>query len=497
MKSCFLILLCITICIACSEKKTEVIWNTSFYTIGTQSSPRTTDLNEDGILDVILGAGTDELADTNQGVIAIDGESGDILWDLPTAGHIFGSPVFHDITKDNIDDVIIGGRNKNLMAINGMTGEVIWKYDYVYDTIPILQLARFNFYNGSLIPDQNGNGTPEYLTMNGGNWDAVPGTEADRFPGVLMVFDTESGEIIAADVMPDGKESYMSPVVFSLTANAETHVIFGTGGETIGGHIYQAKLTDLLSQNLKSAKIIRSSEDHGFISPPALADVNVDGRPDLISISHDSKLQAFDIFNGVEIWMHDFPSMETSNGISVGYFDGDRIPDVFTMMNRGIWPNYTYSKQVMLNGKTGQLMYQDSIGCFNLTSAAVVDLQNDGVDEVIISYNDYACEVEFEEGYDSPEVISNQIVAINFQTGMMIPIDNSDGFRNIFSSPWIGDLDSDGYLDLVYCQNYNPRNIFKYAGMRVKRVSTSQKISTTIFWGEYMGKEGKGIFSVN
>lgn len=267
-----------------------MIWNTSFYSIGTQSSPRASDLNQDGVLDIILGAGSDELAETDHGVIAIDGLTGEVIWDLATAGHMFGSPVFYDISNDNIDDVIIGGRNKNLFAINGNTGEVIWQYDYQFESTPILQHARFNFYNGSLIPDQNGNGTKEYLTVNGGNWDAIPSVTEDRFPGVLMVFDSQTGEILAADTMPGGKESYLSPVVFTLTGNDEPHIIFGTGGETIGGHLYRAALSDLMSRNLKKSTIIRSTEGHGFISPPAIADLNKDGYMDVISISHNSKI---------------------------------------------------------------------------------------------------------------------------------------------------------------------------------------------------------------
>ncbi len=493
MKLTSLIIL-VFMCLACSDKKTEVVWNTSFYDLGTQSSPRATDLNGDQIKDIIVGAGKDENADTQQGVIAVDGHTGTVLWEVATTGHMYGSPVFYDITQDNIDDIIIGGRHKNLMAIDGQSGDIIWQYEYHYEDEPVLQYARFNFYNGTLIPDQNGNGFKEYLVVNGGNWDALPNTETDRFPGVLLVIDTKSGEILASDVMPDNKESYMSPVAFTSNHSEQIQIIVGTGGETIGGHLYLTDLRALYNRELSTAKILRSETDHGFISPPAVLDLNADGNLDIVSISHNSHITAINGLDHTTLWESSFPQMESSNGLSIGQFTTDAIPDVFTIVNKGIWPSYTSSLQIMIDGKSGELLFQDSIGCFNLTTAVVTDLNRDGIDEVVMSYNDYDCELEFEEGFDSPELMTNTIIAIDFTTGSIIPIDQSGGFRSIFASPWLGDLDGDGYIDLVYCQNYNPRNIYRYAGMRIKRVSTSIKMTKDVLWGEYMGNEGKSIF---
>lgn len=428
------------------------MWNRSFYNIGSQSSPRAIDLTGDGIKDIIVGAGKSELAQTDHGVIALDGLTGDILWEIATKGHIFGSPVFYGITDDLIPDVIIGGRNQNLMAINGATGELIWKYEYNFDDDPVLQFATFNFYNGVIIPDQNGNGYNEYLTINGGNWDALPNSSADRYPGVLLLFDTKTGEILAADIMPDGKESYMSPIAFSQPNSNDIKIIFGTGGETTGGHLYVTDLSALFEKNISSAQILRTQQDHGFISPPVLADLNDDGTLDFISMTHDSHLSAINGRDFSILWAHHFPNMESSNGITVGQFTSDNRPDVFTIMNQGVWPNYTNSKQIMVDGKTGALLFEESIGCFNLSTALAYDLNYDGIDEVIMSYNDYNCEEEFEEGYDSPESMTNSIVAIDFTSAELTHIEQSPGFRSIFSSPWLGDLDEDGYVDLVYCQ---------------------------------------------
>ncbi len=44
--------------------------------------------------------------------------------------------------------------------------------------------------------------------------------------------------------MPDGGESYMSPLFFIEPSSNDSIIVFGTGGETIDGHLYLANLSD-------------------------------------------------------------------------------------------------------------------------------------------------------------------------------------------------------------------------------------------------------------
>ena len=93
-------------------------WSTLIDSVSTLSSPRAADLNSDGTKDIVLGAGTDSTYST-YGVVALDGSSGQLLWNLPTPDEIFTSAVFNDINNDTIPDVFIGGRNAQLYAIDG------------------------------------------------------------------------------------------------------------------------------------------------------------------------------------------------------------------------------------------------------------------------------------------------------------------------------------------------------------------------------------------
>ena len=63
----------------------------------------------------------------------------------------------------------------HLKAMDGKTGEVLWAYEYQFEDDSILQYARFNFYNGALVADQNNDGLKDLLIINGGNSKAAPG----------------------------------------------------------------------------------------------------------------------------------------------------------------------------------------------------------------------------------------------------------------------------------------------------------------------------------
>lgn len=479
----------------CEQKKTELSWDKSLFRMGSHSSPRATDLNGDGVLDIVMGGGKAEMEEVDLGVFALDGQTGEILWQQKADAQMVGAAIFFDINEDGTDDVFIGGRKHNLMALDGLTGAVIWKYNYQYAEDPILKYARYNFYNGCFVPDQNANGSPELLIVNGGNWDAAPNSTEDRYPGVLMLLDTKDGAIVAADTMPDGKESYLSPICFSPEGNNDYDIIFGTGGETISGQLYRINLKKLVDQQLQEATVLASEEGHGFIAPPAIADLNKDGVLDISAISHAGTVHAINGVTNKPLWSIDFRGMESSNAPAIGHFNKDEIPDLFVTLTKGVWPRYTQALKVGLDGFTGQIIHQDSTGCFELSSAVVYDLNDDGYDEVIFSSNDYDCSEVFSADYPAPETIENRLIAYDFRQSSTQIIDASSDFKNIYSSPWIGDLDQDGYLDIVYCQYLETgRDFSQFLGMRIRRISSHIKIRTAPKWGEYMGKNGKGIF---
>ncbi|WP_304517776.1 PQQ-binding-like beta-propeller repeat protein [Cecembia rubra] len=475
-----------------SKNSSEVIWKIDIPVIGSQSSPRAVDLNRDGILDMVIGAGKNEFQYSDLGILALDGRDGKILWSHESEDQVYGAATFLDINIDGIDDVVIGGRGPHLRAIDGSNGSLLWKYDFQFENHPILQYARYNFNTCALIPDLTGDGIQEILAVNGGNAVAEPYENVDRYPGVMMVINPVNGEIIVADTMPDGKESYMSPLYLENHLNNTNYILFGTGGETISGNLYLGTLEDLLEQQLSRSKIIAMEEGHGFISTPVLADINKDGILDIVAISHASTALAIDGNTKKVIWRNTVPETECSNSFSVGYFNKDDIPDFFTFVSKGVWPENSGSIQVLFDGLTGEILYKESMGCSGFSSPVVYDLNKDGVDEAIISINEFDCNRKMDDR--SFFSIENKLIAIDFKNDRIWPIDQTKGMKNIFSTPWIGDLDADGFLDIVHCQYFSHSDILSFLGMRIKRIDTPIKIKQPVIWGAYLGSHYDGVY---
>ena len=481
-------------CKESAKTRREMIWMKDISLIGSLSSPRATDLNSDGVLDIVMGAGKNEFQKTDMGIIAFDGKSGNFLWKQESIDQVFGSATFCDVNGDKIKDILIGGRSPQLKAIDGKSGALIWDYDFKkYTEDPVLRYAHFNFNNSVLVPDQNNDGVEDLLTVNGGNPLAAPNSIVDRYPGVLMLFDSKTGAIIAADTMPDGKESYMTPLAFSQPQSKDVSIVFGTGGETIDGKLYLTTLSQLRAKNLGSSEIISTEKGHGFIAPPTLADINKDGYIDIIAITHGSKAVAIDGRDHRTLWTRTFSETECSNSFAPGYFTDDDIPDFFTFISKGAWPNSAGSVEIMIDGKNGNILYMDSLGCTGFSSPVVYDLNGDGRDEAIISINNFDCSLGY--ALKSPSTMENKLIAIDFAKKSIDTIDQAQGFKNIFSTPWIGDLDNDGYLDIIYCQYFHYSDLVSFLGMRIKRIDTPVKMKKPVLWGAFLGSKGDGLFN--
>jgi hypothetical protein len=284
----------------------------------------------------------------------------------------------------------------------------------------------------------------------------------------------------------------MSPLSFTDPETKESYIIFGTGGETLSGNLYVAKLSDLMERKLSNAKVIATESNHGFIATPVLADITKDGYPDIIAISHASTVFAIDGKSHQLLWKRIIPNTECSNSFAVGQFTRDEVPDFFTFVSKGEWPNNTGSLQIMIDGQNGEILFTDSIGCTGFSSPVSYDFDKDGIDEAIISINEFDCNQGFTE--TAIKQIENKLLLINFGKGNKQIIDQSQSFKNIFSTPWIGDLNDDGYLDLVHCQYYSHGGLLTFLGTTIKRIELPIKVDKKVRWGAYMGSNGDGIY---
>ena len=248
-----------------------------------------------------------------------------------------------------------------------------------------------------------------------------------------------------------------------------------------------------MQKNLSSAEVLATEKGHGFIAPPTLADINKDGYIDIIAITHGSKAVAIDGKDHHILWTRTFPGTECSNSFAPGYFTDDDIPDFFTFISKGAWPNSTGSVEVMLDGKNGNVAYMDSIGCTGFSSPVVYDLNDDGRDEAIISINNFDCSLGYAS--KSPQTMENKLIAIDFAKKSVNTIDQAKGFKNIFSTPWIGDLDNDGYLDIIYCQYFHYSDLTSFSWNEDQDESILPvRIKKTCYMGSIYGIKGRWSF---
>lgn len=462
-------------------------WSTEVEGVGIYSSPRAADLNDDGVKDIILGSGKLEFQETDTAVIALDGTNGSLLWNVGARDQIFGTANLMDITGDGIPDVFIGGRSAEFMAINGKSGEIIWEYFPEGDSVKPRTKGLFNFYNSQFIPDQNQDGLKDIIVSNGGDVSAKP-FDPDRPPGKLMVISSSNGQLIAQAEMPDGKETYMSIVVSKMhKSDTRYTILFGTGGETLGGNFYRTTLQDVMNEDLSESVLLASSGKKGFIAPPVLADINLDGHYDIITNAVEGRVYAFDGKTNELIWDRDIKRAEAYGTLAVGHFNDDDIPDFVTTYSEGMWPYFDKSEQIMIDGKNGNVAFRDSLGAGQISSPVVYDFTSDGYDDALISVN-------FTSDKANSKIFNNMLVIYDFKNGEAFQAAGYNPGFNLASTPWIGDLDGNGRLDIVYCSLTETKNRFAMNGFRIIRLNTSISLKSEIKWGGYMGNNLSGKF---
>jgi len=453
---------------------------------GTNSSPKVIDLNRDGILDIVLGAGGKEYESSAYAVIAINGKNGELLWKKEGRNQIVGSAVFKDITGDGVEDIFIGGRSAQLFALDGTNGKLIWEYLPSYPQIDLENdTTLLNFFNPQFIPDQDNDGVEDLLIAFGGFVKALP-DEKERPQGYLMAISTKTGEVLTKAAMPDGKETYMSPVL--LDQNRNLMIVFGSGGETINGGLFVIPLTTFMNEGLVNAKQLADGNGKGFIAPPTLADITGDGQLDIVCNAVKGKMHAYDGKDFQKIWEVDFgETLETYSMPAPFTYNEDNITDFFVSYGIGTWPNIDRAIQMVIDGKNGNITFTDTLGSFQFASPIVYDLMENGTDNILFAIN-------MNVGTEYIVKYNNLMVVYDFlEGGKYFQLGKSFDGTNLGSTPLITDLDNDGFADIIYCNNGTTSDFFGYRDLKIERIE-SKVPYTKPKWSEYMGEKSKAIY---
>jgi hypothetical protein len=460
----------------------------SYYTL---SSPRAADLNGDGVLDIVTGHGAEtQVLDfdakdftTFGSVSAHSGSDGRLLWEFTARQDMVGSAVFLNIDDDAVPDVVIGGRYTELVALRGSDGTLIWRF--FAGTVDEARAQHlYNFYSPIVLEDLDGDGVRDLVAANGGD-PTKQGSDSERPAGKLLALSGRTGAVLGMISMPDAAETYMSP---TLLVRDEPEIVFGSGGETLPGGLWRIPVSALLQSDGARATLLARGQRTGFIAPASLVDLTGDGVDDVVAVSFGAELVAIDGHSNAVLFQRTLDGLETYATPVVAEVTGDGVPDLWLSADEGRFPTYTSNQHVLLDGASGEILFEQRLGTTGPSGHVAADLNGDGLDELLV-------------GTNRSDVDLSQVTDTMFQVPLHYELSWFDPVARVLhpiheafsrpgvSAPLLEDLDGDGDLELVLVTSDVGNAQGKY---RLERFELHAQKPTRPFSGAYMGARYDG-----
>ncbi|XP_047000250.1 uncharacterized protein LOC124616060 [Schistocerca americana] len=355
----------------CTEIRVTDIWKKNFPKFTSESAVQLNDVNDDGIDDVIIGYGTGADGDTDPkfvctvyfngaspcfgGLLALDGLTGNVLWQHWAPHTVFRVDCNADVTGDKIKDCLATGKGGVFRVINGHDGSLVWHMQSQTSS----PLHHLNVYTGRFIHDVDGDGVLDIVATH--TEETLDGDGVTSLLGHLMLVSGRHGRMLQSVPTPGREESYYAPQIL-IRSDGENVVIFGTGGHNSAGGLYVVSLQELMLGEMQHVKVLYRDEFKGIMSPSVLADITHDDVEDIITAAFNSTVLAFDGQRLKMLWNYTVPNSETFSMPTPGYFNDDDTPDFLVKYQTGPgFPVYYYSQTLILDGKSGALIIDEPL----------------------------------------------------------------------------------------------------------------------------------------
>lgn len=347
-------------------------WYASDITTEMFSSALVTDLNGDGITDIIAGFPDGSV----YGWRTSDGARWFGFWSGP--GAVQASPSVVDLNGDGVKEVLVANTNGNVMAVdaNGVTRFSAQAGDGDPHHLP-------GIFSTPVAADVDNDGSLDVVATSWDHWIHVwkqGGGELPGFPVFLQ--DT----------------SWSSPAVADLDGDGRKEIVFGYDCDGVEGqncHPARGGYVGVLEPDgTWRPGFPWFTPDQVVWSSPALADLNGDGKLDIVVGTGNMPMAGGYRVYGVDSNGHDLPGWpvalggRTASSPAIGDLTGDGKPDVAIVADDG--------KLYAIN-PTGSILWSRCIandtvnGCPIPThgSPSIADVNNDGKLDVLVGGEQY------------------------------------------------------------------------------------------------------------
>ncbi|XP_076457343.1 uncharacterized protein LOC143291388 [Babylonia areolata] len=418
----------------CDQVEVEDVWVVGFPKLLTESAFRLVDVNQDGVLDVILGfaTGADGLVippivcdiyfngsfPCFGGLLALEGLTGRELWRHYAYHELFALNCNVDLDGDGVKDCLGGGRAAAFEAVSCKEGRLLWRFEDGE-----VRNRFSNVYTPQFVHDMDGDHVPDILIVHGGDPIAQPHSKT-RESARIALMSGRTGRVLRWMVVPEGQESYYSPQVYRQADGTQV-VLFGTGGETHGGSLWVITLDHLKEGRIDMARAIYTDRQKGVMTPPVLVDVTGDGTVDIVMNPFNSSVIALDGRTYSLLWNRSFPLSESYSTPGAGYYNEDDIPDFLVKAAFGPgYPVYYHAETTVLDGRTGEPLVKPSVrvSVGAQSSALSVSMEGKGHDLFLywiadcLGHEGEGGEYRFVNGTNVHEQSRSDFCQLRFQT---------------------------------------------------------------------------------
>ena len=345
-------------------KTLEPLWNKPLsYQIQSPLGVVIADLNKNQLPDILIPA-------NNSIIYAIDGKTGTEIWSSPLLGGLFsGNPVVADLNGDGLQDIFICSQTGQIHIGYGGFANPEWSTLQVEAEIKCTPSAG----------DVNSDDLPEVLV----------GTEN----GKVLIFDGKKDNF--SQIIDINEELQKAKGSFFEDHPIRQRIAIGKlDADDYADFVVLTEQNHVLAMNGRDLKRLWFDElESGFlgnsIAPPTLADLNDDGRLDVVLVTNDNTIIAYD---------------GTGKGggqkkINWGYIPENReqfvsypvLVDINKDKNIDVLVAGFYGGLYIFNGKDGKLINNykaiNSIEEAIIGTPMVADLRNDKNLDILLRKN--------------------------------------------------------------------------------------------------------------